>query len=207
MRVLLIDVCGEGAGVALCASSEVVAEETLPERKASAEIVAAVRRLLKVSGWTLTSLEGVGIVNGPGSFTGVRTGVAAAKGICEANELKLAAVSRLDVLAQGMNSGFAALFAGRDELYIREVASGREWLSRAEVFRENLAGQKVRVAEARALAMLGGVAFEMQPLRVDSALPLVLKALEQGGSDIATVDANYVRAESDIYCKPGVRKS
>lgn len=207
MRVLLIDVCGEGAGVALCADSEVIAEETLPERGASAEIVAAVRRLLKAAGWELSALDGVGVVSGPGSFTGVRTGVAAAKGLCEAAGIKLAAVSRLAILAEGMSDGFAALFAGRGDLYVREVLTGHEWLTSADTLREKTMGQPVRIAEERVRELLHGSDTQMHALRVSNALSLVLQGLDRGGVDPAMIDANYVRGESEIYRKPGGEKA
>src|ERR1700748_3656535 len=83
-KILLIDTCGENAGVAVCRGGAVLGSELLPERGASAGIVAAVRRLLTAQGWKIAELDGIGVVNGPGSFTGVRAGVAAAKGLCEA---------------------------------------------------------------------------------------------------------------------------
>jgi tRNA threonylcarbamoyladenosine biosynthesis protein TsaB len=129
-RLLLIDTCGETAGVAVCVGSRVVASEDMERGRASAEIVAAVRRLLAGVGWRLAELDAVGVVSGPGSFTGMRTGLAAAKGLCEAPGVELAAVSRLEVLADaaGVSHGFVALDAGRGEVYVREVATGREWL-------------------------------------------------------------------------------
>jgi tRNA threonylcarbamoyladenosine biosynthesis protein TsaB len=41
----------------------------------------AVRRLLQQLGWGLAELDAVGVVAGPGSFTGVRTGIGGGKGI------------------------------------------------------------------------------------------------------------------------------
>ena len=135
-KILLIDTCGEGAGVALCRGGEIIASEMLPERGASAGIVAAVRRLLEAQEWKVAELDGVGVVNGPGSFTGVRAGVAAAKGLCEAAGLPIAAVSRLAVLcdATELRDGFAVLNAGRNELYVRDAASEREWMIEREEF-------------------------------------------------------------------------
>jgi tRNA threonylcarbamoyladenosine biosynthesis protein TsaB len=185
----------------------VIAEETLPERGASAEIIAAVRRLLKAVGWELSALDGVGVVSGPGSFTGVRTGVAAAKGLCEVTGIKLAAVSRLAILAEGMSDGFVALFAGRGELYVREVLTGHEWLTTADPLRARAMGQPVRIAEERVRELLQGLDIQWHALRVSSALPFVLQDLDHGGGDLATIDANYVRGESEIYRKPGEVKA
>jgi len=177
-KLLLIDTCGETAGEAVCVGSRVVASEDLERGRASAEIVAAVRRLLTSVGWGIKELDAVGVVSGPGSFTGMRTGLAAAKGLCEAAGVRLVAVSRLEVLADkaGVVDGYVALDAGRGEVYVRDVVSGREWL-----------GSGVEYAATDT------------PLHVGDALGVVLRGLAEGAVDAGVVDANYVRGESEIY--------
>jgi len=204
-KILLIDTCGEGAGVALCRGGEVLASEELPERGASAEIVAAMRRLLELQGWKVAELDGVGVVNGPGSFTGVRAGVAAAKGLCEAAGLRLAAVSRLSVLCDvaEMRDGFVVLRAGRGELYVCDAASGREWMSSVEEFVAQAGGASVVVSEKSVAEMLQDLRPRVHGLRVSDALGLVLQVLREGGTDVALLDANYVRSEGEIYKKAG----
>jgi tRNA threonylcarbamoyladenosine biosynthesis protein TsaB len=205
VKVLVIDTCGENAAVAFCCGSEVVGVEELPERTASAEIVGTVRRLLTVAEWAVVDLDAVGVVNGPGSFTGVRVGVAAAKGLCEGAGARLVAVSRLEVLAKaaGLKDGFVALNAGRGEVYVREVASEREWLCGADTLREVAAGAHVVVAEAKIAEMLAGLRVLVHSLRVVDALGLVLRRMDEGAEDAALVDGNYVRSERDIYGKTG----
>jgi len=202
-KILLIDTCGEGAGVALCRGSEVLASEDLPQRGAAAGIVAAVRRLLTAQGWKPAELNGVGVVNGPGSFTGVRAGVAAAKGLCEAAGLRLAAVSRLAVLCEAaeMREGFAVLYAGRGELYVRDVASGREWMSSGEDFLTLARGSSVVVSEKNVAEMLRELHPRMYELKVSDALVPGRRLLQNGGTDVALLDANYVRSEGEIYKK------
>jgi len=58
-------------------------------------------------------------VNGPGSFTGVRVGVSAVKGLAEVFATPVIAVSRLHVLARKAQTQYAALDAGRGEFYFR----------------------------------------------------------------------------------------
>jgi len=207
-KILLIDTCGAGAGVALCRGGEVLRSEELPERGASAGIVAAVRRLLAAQGWKAAELDGVGVVNGPGSFTGVRAGVAAAKGLCEAAGLKLAAVSRLAVLceAAAMREGFAVLRAGRGELYVRDAGSGREWLASQEEFVALAAGASEVVSEKSVAEMLRELRLRVHDLKVNDALGLVQSALSDGGTGVALLDANYVRSEGAIYKKVGTAR-
>ena len=202
-RLLLIDTCGETAGVALSSGEELLASEDLPRGSASAGIVSAVRRLLSQSGWALQDLDAVGVVRGPGSFTGIRAGLAVAKGFCIAAGLPLAAVSRLEVLADAasLQQGFAALDAGRGELYVREIGTGREWLSSTTDLEAVCDRQQVVVAEGHVAERLAGCATILCPLHVGDALSAVLRKLQEVPGDVALTDANYVREPDDIYGK------
>jgi tRNA threonylcarbamoyladenosine biosynthesis protein TsaB len=203
-RLLLIDTCGETAGVALCVGQQVHAIEDLARGSASALIISVVRRLLTQVSWRLAELDAVGVVSGPGSFTGMRAGLATAKGLCESVGIPLVAVSRLEVLAETafVPDGLVALDAGRDEVYVRDVRSGREWLCSIDEMTAMGGRRPVAVAEARVGERLSACEPVLCPLHVADALPVVLRRLRAGGSDVSLVDANYVRGESDIYRKP-----
>lgn len=99
MTILLIDTCGATGSVALAEASETIASAALPGRTASERLVPAVRDLAAKANLSLQSLAAIAVVNGPGSFTGVRVGLAAAKGLSHALNLPLVAISRLAVLA------------------------------------------------------------------------------------------------------------
>jgi len=203
VKVLLIDTCGEVGSVALCDGELMVAGETLVARSSSSALLPAVARLLEEQGCKLAKLDGVGIVSGPGSFTGVRVGLAAAKGLCEVAGLPLVAVSRLEVLADaaGSQDGYAVLDAGRGEVYVRAVAIGKEMLCGLDEARALVAGFRVVVAEEKILKAFAGTQVEIVAMRAKLALPIVLRELRAGAGDAALVDANYVRGEQDIYGK------
>jgi tRNA threonylcarbamoyladenosine biosynthesis protein TsaB len=209
-RLLLIDTCGETAGVALSAGEDIVVALDLDTGRASAGIVAAIRGLLQQSGWSLTDLAAIAVVNGPGSFTGTRTGLAAAKGLCEAAGLPLVAVSRLAVLAGAGNTPLAALDAGRGELYLRdEAAEPNEFLCRLDDLAAVAQGRPIAVSEDRIhkriqerLIGLGTDNLVFHPLHVADAVPLALEGLRSGAQDAAApVEANYLRQERDIYAQ------
>src|SRR6202789_368577 len=142
MRVLLMHTSGGEGSVALAdteLAEAIVAREMLPGRSSSERLVPAVKRLMEASGWTLRELAAIVVVHGPGSFTGVRVGLSAAKGLSEAGEVPLIAVSRLALLAGCVDGGgqsvHAVLDAGRGEFYygeyvgrqcVREMLLGRE---------------------------------------------------------------------------------
>ncbi len=77
--------------------------------------------LLKQCGWTVNDLSAVAVAAGPGSFTGVRIGVAAAKGLAWGREIPCYGVSTLEAMAEGMGvwQGYVvpAMDARRSETY------------------------------------------------------------------------------------------
>jgi tRNA threonylcarbamoyladenosine biosynthesis protein TsaB len=201
-RMLLIDTCGEGAGVAVSVGETLVAVENLPASGGSAEIVEAVRRVLLRAGLSLAELSAIGVVSGPGSFTGVRVSMAAAKGFSEAAGVKMVTVSRLQVLreAAGPDTVLVALDAGRGEYYIAD-ALGREWLGTTEDIQDAANDREVVVAEDRLASRLtdASVRVRTRALSVEDALPPLLRRIREQNETMTLSDANYGRHESDIY--------
>ena len=196
---LLIDSCGATATLAAGRGELVLATETVAGRAFSAEWPAVLRRLMAVAEWKIDEVQAVAVVHGPGSFTGVRVGLAAAKGLCEAVGSKLIATSRLEVLSQqGTAGGLAVLDAGRDEFYVRDA--GTEFLTgRAELLAASQ-GRTVVTADQRVAEVCADTIVVQ--LDATSALPIVLRRWSEGRFDeVASIDANYVRSERDIYAR------
>ena len=221
MRVLLIHTAGGEGSVALTdtdAAQAIVAAEVLPGRTSSERLVPAVRRLLGELSWQLGELAAVVVVSGPGSFTGVRVGLSAAKGLSEAGGVGLIAVSRLALLAASVDpSGgpvHAVLDAGRGEFYYGEYAAGRclrEALMSCDDVRAAIAGGVVVACEAKVAEGLGGLGLRVRMVEEPSAgdaLALALGRVEAGDfDDAATLDANYLRrSDAEIFAKPGAQR-
>lgn len=213
MRFLLIDTCGSEGSVALADTAladAVVAMEVLPGRTASERLVPAVRRVMETCGWRLCDLTAVVVVHGPGSFTGVRVGLSAAKGLSEAGGVPLIAVSRLALLAAGGGDGvvYAVLDAGRGEFYCGEYL-GRQCLREALLTEEEVevaaAGGAVIVCEikvAETLAALGPWVVA-EPGARDALAFAVERAAAGSFDDAAVLDANYLRrTDAEIFAKP-----
>jgi tRNA threonylcarbamoyladenosine biosynthesis protein TsaB len=214
MRVLLIHTAGGEGSVALAdteVAPPIVAMEVLPGRSSSELLVPAVRRLLEMRGWRLGELAIIVVVHGPGSFTGVRVGLSAAKGLSEAGGVSLIAVSRLALLAGSVGSGgsvHAVLDAGRGEFYYGEYV-GRRCVREALMQKEDLlaavAGGLVMACEAKVAEALAGVEVRMveEPSAGD-ALPVAVERIEAGDfDDVTTLDANYLRSsDAEIFAKP-----
>ena len=81
-------------------SGALLAEWTLsPRTKDFRYFMTGLDHLLQVSGVALTEIRGLAVAKGPGSFTGLRVGLSAAKGICEGLGVPIVALSSLEVLA------------------------------------------------------------------------------------------------------------
>ena len=208
--LLVIDTCAEQASLALLRGEVLLEERWLEERRASVTLLSEVRGMLEAHGLKLSELAGVGVVNGPGSFTGIRVGLATAKGLCEAAGVPLAAVSRLEALAEaaGLRNGFALLSAGRDQVFVRGIGDrsegmrqAKEWLAdRAEVV-EAVQGRDVAVATPELQEQMAGAAAHVHLVELSAryAMAAVARCLAAGGSNLARTDANYVRSEEAIY--------
>jgi tRNA threonylcarbamoyladenosine biosynthesis protein TsaB len=220
MRLLLINTAGGEGSVALAdteVAPAIVAEEVLPGRTSSERLVPAVRRLMEARGWRLSELAAVVVVHGPGSFTGVRVGLSAAKGFSEAGGVGLIAVSRLALLAAGVDGGggpvHAVLDAGRGEFYYGEYVGRRclrEVLMGADDLPAAVAGGIVVVCEVKVADALVGVRPKMvdEPMAGD-ALPFALERIAAGEfDDVATLDANYLRrTDAEIFAKPAASRA
>jgi tRNA threonylcarbamoyladenosine biosynthesis protein TsaB len=215
MRVLLIHTAGSEGSVALAdtgLAEAIVASEVLPGRSSSERLVPAVRRLMEGSGVRLRDLAAVVVVHGPGSFTGVRVGLSAAKGFSEAGGVPLIAVSRLALLAVGVGDGgttvHAVLDAGRGEFYYGEYVGStcvREALLSGEDVLRAVGDGVVVVCEAKVAEALGGLRLRVvaEPSAGD-ALELAVERIAAGEfDDTALVDANYLRrTDGEIFAKP-----
>jgi tRNA threonylcarbamoyladenosine biosynthesis protein TsaB len=221
MRILLIHTAGSEGSVALAdteAARPIIATEVLPGRTSSERLVPAVRRLMAGLEWRSSELTAVVVAHGPGSFTGVRVGVSAAKGLSEAGGVPLIAVSRLALLAASVDGGggpvHAVLDAGRGEFYFGEYVGRRrvrEVLMSGEDVRAAAVDGIVVACEAKVAEGLGalglGVKMVDEPSAGD-ALPLALARIEAGDfDDAATLDANYLRrTDAEIFAKPAAQR-
>ena len=119
-NVLAIDAASPEPAVALLAAEEIFEERLSRDRRASEELLPAVRRVLARAGIALSDLDRLAVCSGPGSFTGLRVGLATAWGIARGAGLPLEAVGTLETLAEaareeGRAAVWTVLDAGRGE--------------------------------------------------------------------------------------------
>ena len=250
MRLLVLDTCGtdgsmvlveagdaaglEGAPVRLDGGPTIVATATFPGRSSSERLLPELRAMLGATGWRLGELAAIGVVSGPGSFTGVRVGVAAAKGMCEGAGVPLVMVSRLAVLAEKAGGrdvmgedgsreygvGQALLDAGRGEVFYGRFETGaaapiEALLAREEVLAEVRSRGRVGVGRVAVCEEEVRTAFaELDPVMVGplsaaDAVPLVVARVGRGAfDDVAAADGNYLRrTDLEMLARLGQRSA
>src|SRR5207244_1955559 len=113
MLTLAFDTATGVATSALVRDGEVVGERA----SRAVRVLADAEELLEQAGAEPLELSRLVVGTGPGSFTGTRMGLAAARGLAFALELELAGVSTLDALAAGAPGALPVVDAGRREVF------------------------------------------------------------------------------------------
>src|SRR4051812_48923104 len=100
MRALSIDASSRRATVVLLEAETVVAREHNDDSQNHAErLIDLIDRAMSAAGWTKTQIDLVASGLGPGSFTGIRVGLATAKGIALALDRPIVGVGSLEAMA------------------------------------------------------------------------------------------------------------
>lgn len=122
--------------------ARVVAEAAVvgPERTARF-LAPRLQELLASAGWEAASIQLVGVVVGPGSFTGLRIGVTAAKTLAYAVGAEVIGVNALTVIAEQASVAAGSLWvvmdAQRQELFVAKFDKGQRMLSDVRVLAQS----------------------------------------------------------------------
>jgi tRNA threonylcarbamoyladenosine biosynthesis protein TsaB len=224
MLIVAVDTSGRTGSIALCRgdheSFEVLQLISLEGGTYSAQLMPRIAEALQQNKLSKTQVDGFAVVSGPGSFTGLRVGLATVKGLCEVLQKPMATISMLEAIAlinvPAGQTVTAILEAGRGELYAGEYQVSTDG---ARVVREYIAKLDAFAAEA---ATMGGqlltpdpkVAETLQAAHVNVQLVPTIHADEIGcigirkllagqAADPATVDVNYIRrSDAEIFSTP-----
>jgi tRNA threonylcarbamoyladenosine biosynthesis protein TsaB len=125
MLILAIDTSGQSGGITLAeadaGSFRVIESAAIAGGTFSAQLIPTLAALLKKHGYGVKDLGGFAAASGPGSFTGLRVGLSAIKGLAETLHKAIATVSVLEALASLANREgkiAAAMDAGRKEVFL-----------------------------------------------------------------------------------------
>ena len=133
MNLLALHTTGETGSVAIarCGDDGVVVLEQreMAAKTFTAALTSTIEEALLAAQLAWLDAGAIAVAAGPGSFTGIRIGLATAKGLAEASGLPLLLVSSLALLAARLPRALAVLDAGRDEFYVGEYSgSGQQML-------------------------------------------------------------------------------
>jgi tRNA threonylcarbamoyladenosine biosynthesis protein TsaB len=151
MRILAFETSGRTGSLAAVEGGESAAnclrEVQLDSGGRTAQLLApALAQLLKEAGWTAASVELVAVAAGPGSFTGLRIGVTAAKTFAYAIGAQIVGVDTMNVLAAQAPAADRSLWtimdAQRQELFAAKFetsnAGGREQAIKTSILAEQV---------------------------------------------------------------------
>ncbi len=168
--LICIETATDVCSVALARDGELIAlHESAEKYKHAAMITVLITRCLEQAGYSARALDAIAVSHGPGSFTGLRVGVSAAKGLCFAWDRPLLAVGTLAALANGSikaindpNAWYCPMIdARRNEVYLAlyDAGLGEQRSPEAVILdEEGLA----RIATDRTLILSGDGAFKMR---------------------------------------------
>lgn len=225
MILLAVDTSGKDGSIALArvsetnpsdASSGVQILDVVPLEGGtfSAQLVPQISGLLAKHGLSKSDIGGFTVASGPGSFTGLRVGLAAIKALAEVLGKPIAAVSRLEAIARaggGRGRVVAALDAGRNEIYAGEyVADGTQLVNERLISREELLtdthGSKIVTPDSSIADIARGAGLEVQEVERPASDAIARIGWEKirRGQTISPEDleANYIRrSDAEIFAK------
>lgn len=188
MIILAIDTSSEPGSIAITDDERLIEEAVLPPGDGFAHVVfGEIENLLARNHLRLGEIEVFASASGPGTFTGVRVGLAAVKGLAEAMSRKVVAVSNLRAMAYFGTGELRApwIDARRGEIY------GAMYKASLEPVCEEV----VMKRDAWLAALPAGVEIlpERRPL-AGAIGRIAARDFAAGRAlDPAAVDANYVR--------------
>jgi tRNA threonylcarbamoyladenosine biosynthesis protein TsaB len=198
MKILALDTSTRTASVAAW-DGTTRAERAEKVTTHSERLMAMIDEVLREAGWSARELDAIACGAGPGSFTGLRIGLATAKGLCFALGKPLALVSSLEALAARAPDGnvCAVIDAYKCEVYAARftVDKGVPRLDGAE---EVLPPAKLAESLRAPIALVGDGALRYRDRWPN--LPLVDEAPGPRAADVARLGS--ARAMSDLRAAP-----
>lgn len=221
MLLLITDTSGRNGIVALARAPQAANEDGVQVLESvplaggtfSAQLVPQIAALLEKHGLSKTQIDAFIVVSGPGSFTGLRVGLAAIKALAEILHKPIVPVSFLEVVARAARIEgrvVALLDAGRGQLYSGEyeISGARARLIQEHLIaREALPDFSTTVAISTPDPSLAKMSREhgLRTFEVQSITPEMIASLGSSKlTDGQTVspeqlDANYVRRSDEIF--------
>jgi len=231
MLLLAVDTSGKNGSLALaCATvgqSEINVLEVVPlvGGAFSAQLVPQIARLLEKYKYSKSDLAAFVVASGPGSFTGLRVGLAAIKALAEVLQKPIVAISVLEAVARSAATRgrvVALLDAGRGDVYAGEYELDLQVGAKMLMHSERLLGLEEFIAEAslpesKDRAIVAPDAALAEKIRAAGILVELIaypnsgviarlgwEHLQRGDTVLPdALEANYLRcSDAEIFSKP-----
>ncbi len=196
--IIAIETATETCSAALVHQGKVLAERSVNERNVHSEkLLLLIDDVIRSSGSTKEQISAVAVSIGPGSFTGLRIGLSAAKGLALALNLPILAVPTLDGLAEAYRRQFhnaipttycAMIDAKRDEAFFAMYTVTRESIRKDSEYAITLKSDIVTIANEKHAAV-------EQPNISSAAVGLLAERSRQEFliSDFSELEPMYLR--------------
>jgi tRNA threonylcarbamoyladenosine biosynthesis protein TsaB len=220
MLLLATDTSGKNGsiGLARCEDDRCTIIEVVPLAGGtfSAQLVPQIAGLLGKHEFSKRDIGALAVASGPGSFTGLRVGLAAIKALAEVLGKSIAAVSLLEAVAasaQSRTTVLVTLDAGRSELYLGEYVfensvpqMRREWLGSREACFAAAAKTTLITPDrsiAEAARSRGLQVEEVEHPRSDAIARIGWRKIQSGMTvSPQDLEANYIRrSDAEIFSR------
>jgi tRNA threonylcarbamoyladenosine biosynthesis protein TsaB len=225
MLLLAVDTSGKNGSLALACivpgQSQIDVLEVVPLAGGafSAQLVPQIAALLEKHRYCKNDLGAFAVATGPGSFTGLRVGLAAIKALAEALQKPIVAVSLLEAVAcSGTARGrvLAALDAGRGDMYVGDY----ELDPQVRMHSERLLSREEFLAEVKGRLVVTPDAGLAEIARTSAAPRIRIEQIDYPNSGVIArlgwehlqrgetvrpeeLEANYIRhSDAEIFSKP-----
>lgn len=226
LRVLAIDTTSTQGSIALVDVSGVIEMVAMESPEGFGHVVfGEIDALLARHKMDVGDIDAFASASGPGSFTGVRIGLTAVKGLAEATGKPVMAISNLQALAWHGTAEYRATIidARRGEIFGAVYSSGLEivrdevvirldaWLTELNRHFPGSAMEKVEfIAQGIALGeLVPGRVMEAPRSLAEAVGQIALRGFREGrGQDTALINANYVRrSDAELLWRDPVKRS
>ena len=206
MLILAIDTALDACAAAVLdtSTSQLIAQESQPMKRGHAEaLMPLIARVIKASGVAFVALDRIAVTTGPGSFTGLRVGIAAARGIALAAGKPAIGLSTLVAFATPLIAEddtthvVAAIDARHDNVYLQVFGIGGRTLVAPRIATVRDAARAAMTGTAR---IIGSAAHQVAAAWPKGAEPPLLVE-HRGAPDIDWI-ARLGAAAADGYGPP-----
>lgn len=169
-------------------------------------IMPLIDNLLKITNKKIEDIDKIGVVIGPGSFTGIRIGVAIAKGLCYGTDKKIVGINSLDLLAYNCEKTESLIVsmidARKERVYYSMYRYEGNTLVRVSEYRDDEIREILGSIQEKSIIFVGDGAIAnkelIEKLITDKDIKIVSKAnsIQRGG---VLAELSSKKEEDDLY--------